>query len=287
MSVDGGLLESWAIVRGQPVFYRHREPNPDAHVIVHVHGFAGSGRYMMPTAALLSDTYRTFVPDLPGFGQSVDPDHTLTVPELADSAAAFLDVMGIETASMVGNSLGCAIVADFAHRHPHRLDSAILTSPAGGENNQPLLRAVSQILEDAPREPLSVAKVAVPDYVRFGLVPAYRLFSAMSKFPAAERLLELEVPTLIVLGSRDPLLPSPERIRQMANDMHADARVVVIRGAAHAINHSHPRELAALIDQFLTDRPLVGATGPLTAAPVAELRTRRGAGPSPAAEVPE
>jgi len=275
VSADGGLIEAWAIVRGQPVFYRHREPSPDAHVIVHVHGFAGSGRYMLPTAAMLSDTYRTYVPDLPGFGQSVDPDHTLSIPELADSAAAFLDVLGIETASMVGSSLGCSIVAAFAHRHPHRLDSAILVSPAGGENNQPLLRAVSQILHDAPREPLSVARVAVPDYVRFGIVPAYRLFSAMTKFPAAERLLELDVPTLIALGSRDPLLPGPDRIRQMANDMHAEARVVVIRGAAHAVNHSHPRELSALIDQFLTDRPLVGAAGPMAAAPVAELKTRR------------
>jgi len=46
--------------------------------------------------------------------------------------------------------------------------------------------------------------VMVPDYVRFGPVNTLRLFREMTQFPALERLLEVPVPTLAVLGSRDP-----------------------------------------------------------------------------------
>lgn len=71
------------------------------------------------------------VPDLPGFGRSINPDHALSIPEFADSAAAFLDEVGVERATIIGNSLGCAILASFAHRHPDRIERAVLVSPAG------------------------------------------------------------------------------------------------------------------------------------------------------------
>jgi pimeloyl-ACP methyl ester carboxylesterase len=264
------LVPEWAIVRKQPVFYRRSLNHQARRAIVHLHGFAISGSYMVPTAELLADEFRTFVPDLPGFGKSLDPDHVLSISELADSVEAFLDVVGVERATLVGNSLGCAIVASFAHRHSDRLDRVVLVSPAGGVNSRPLPRAMGQLLLDAPREPISMAKVAVPDYLRFGVVPALKLFRAMTRFPAVERVLELDVPTLAVLGSRDPLLPPASRVREMAGLVHDDVRIVVIKDAAHAINYSHPRELSAVIRQFMDDEPIVGAPES-AAAPVAEL----------------
>jgi pimeloyl-ACP methyl ester carboxylesterase len=265
------LDDAWVIVRGQPVFYRHAEPRPDAPVILHVHGFAISGAYMTPAAALLSDDFRTYVPDLPGFGKSLDPDHSLTIDELADSAAAFLDEMQVERATILGNSLGCAVLASFAHRYPDRIDRAILVSPAGGRNSQPLLRAIGQLAVDATREPPSMAKVAMPDYLRFGVVEALRLFVAMTRFPAFERVLELEVPTLAVLGSRDPLLPRWSQIREVASSMSTDVTVALIKDAAHAINFSHPVELASVVRPFMADEPVVASQAPGTA-PIAVIR---------------
>ena len=51
--------------------------------------------------------------------------------------------------------------------------------------------------------------MAVPDYLRFGPVSALRLFSQLTRFPSLERLQHSPVPTLAVLGSRDPLMPGP------------------------------------------------------------------------------
>ena len=272
MTSDAVLDERWAMVRGQPVFYRAAEPSPNAPVILHVHGFAISGRYMLPTADLLADEFRTYVPDLPGFGRSVDPDHALTIDEMADSLAALLDVVGVERTTLLGNSLGCAILAAFAHRHPDRIERAILVSPAGGVHSQPLLRAIWQLARDAPREPVSMAAVSVPDYLRFGVIDALRLFLAMTRFPALERILELSLPTLAVLGSRDPLLPPWRRIRQVADQLAPDATVVLVKGAAHAMNYSHPIELAAVVRQFMDDQPITGPDPGLGVAPVAVVR---------------
>lgn len=270
------LEDAWAIVRNQPIFYRHAEGPEGSRVLLHLHGFAISGSYMVPTAALLADEFTTYVPDLPGFGRSLDPDHALTIDELADSAAAFLDAMAVDRATVVGNSLGCALLAAFAHRHRDRIDRAVMVSPAGGPHSQPLPRAVAQLLLDAPREPVSMARVAVPDYLRFGVLPAMRLFAAMTRFPALDRLLELDVPSLVVLGTRDPLLPRASRVREVAERVHDSVRVLVIKDAAHAINYSHPRELAAVIRQFMDDERLLGAIGEPDAAPVAELVSRQG-----------
>jgi pimeloyl-ACP methyl ester carboxylesterase len=272
MTRKGDLLDSWAIVRNQPVFYRRSE-HDDGRVMVHLHGFAISGSYMVPTARLLADEFTTFVPDLPGFGKSLNPDHVLTIDELADSVRAFLDAVGVDRATLVGNSLGCAILAAFAHRHPDRLDRVVMVSPAGGVHSRPLPRAIGQLLLDAPREPASMAAVAVPDYLRFGVVPAVKLFHAMTRFPAVDHVLELDVSTLAVLGSRDPLLPPVGRVREMAGLVHDGVRIVVIKDAAHAINFSHPRELSAVIRQFMDDRPIVGAVDVPGGAPVAELHT--------------
>ncbi len=161
MAERGTLSGRWVIAGDTPVYLRVAEPDSSAPAVIHLHGFAISGRYMVPTAELLAGEFRTYVPDLPGFGRSPHPEQRATIPLLADHMARILDAVGVERATMVGNSLGCAVVAAFADRHPERLDRAVLVSPAGGIHSQPLARAVAQLTRDAFREPPSMARVAV------------------------------------------------------------------------------------------------------------------------------
>lgn len=245
----GGFAEQWRIVAGQPMFIR-TTGEPDSPAIVHVHGFASSGKYMMPTAVALPEFWNV-VPDLPGFGRSVDPPRTLSIEELADSLAAMMDELGIARAALLGNSLGTSIICGFAARHPERITAALLVSPAGGRANTPFLRAVGQLARDALREPPALAGVSAPEYMRFGVVEMLRLFGQMTRFPALAHMLELQVPTLAVLGTRDPLLPPWSRIREVASHLRTNVHIAVIRGAAHAINFSHPEPLAELVREFL------------------------------------
>jgi pimeloyl-ACP methyl ester carboxylesterase len=253
-----GLAERWTVVDGVDVFYRESPRSPaDARVITHLHGFGLSGRYLLPTAERLADEFRTYVPDLPGFGRSGRRRDMLDIPDLAHAAARFLDDRGVERTSLVGNSMGCPVIIEFAHHYPERVERAVLVSPAGGLFNQPLRRAISQLSVDAPREPVRMARVAVPDYARFGIPSTRRLFRALTQYPSLERLLEMKIPTLVVLGSRDPLLPSSHRINEIASQTDTHVLVVLLEGAAHAINFSHPDQLAHVIRLFMDDKPIV------------------------------
>ncbi|MET0782204.1 MAG: alpha/beta hydrolase [Microbacterium sp.] len=256
-----GLAERWTIVDGVDVFYRESANPPNARVMTHLHGFGLSGRYLLPTAELLADEFHTLVPDLPGFGRSGKHGAALDVPDLAHAAARFLDDRGIETTSLVGNSMGCPVILEFAHHYPERIERAVLVSPAGGVQNQPLRRAVGQLAKDGGREPRKMITVATPDYLRFGVPSTFKMFKALTQYPSLQRLLELQVPTLVVLGTRDPLLPGPARIKEVASQDENHVLIVVLEGAAHAINFSHPHELAHIIRLFMDDRPIVGLPG--------------------------
>ena len=251
------LAERWTTVGGVHVFYRESPSPPDARVMMHLHGFGLSGRYLLPTAERLSTDFHTFVPDLPGFGRSGRPSEPLDVPEMAHAAAAFLDDRGVQKVTLVGNSMGCPVICEFAYLYPERLERAILVSPAGGLNNQPFRRAFRQIAHDGIREPTRMLRVAVPDYLRFGVPSTVRMFRALTQYPSLDRLLALRVPTLAVLGDRDPLMPKPSRIQEVASRTANSVVLAVIEGAAHAINFSHPGELANVIRLFMADQPIV------------------------------
>ena len=252
------LAEKWTRFDGFDVFYRESPaPVPAGPVMVHLHGFGLSGRYLLPTAERLAAEFPTYVPDLPGFGRSTKKNASLDIPHLAYQATRFLDDRGVEKATFVGNSMGCPIIIQLAHRHPERIERAVLVSPAGGFFNRPLRRAIAQLATDAPREPTRMAGVAVPDYVRFGVPSTLHMFRALTQYPSLQRLLELRIPTLVVLGARDPLLPHAHRIDEVASQTDSHVLVVMIEDAAHAINFSHPRELAHVVRLFMEHRPIV------------------------------
>lgn len=230
-----------------------RSTSGDGVPLVHLHGFAISGAYLMPTARALAARGVNVVPDLPGYGRSERRDHVLDIPALAECTIALLDDLEIDEAVLVGNSMGCAISLEVAHSAPERVHRLVLVSPAGGVHNQPLGRAVGQLARDVFRESTRMFPVALPDYVRFGPLNGLRLFAELTRFPSLERLVHTPVPTLAVLGTRDPLLPPPGRIREVARLAPEHLTVALVDRAAHAVNFSHPVELAGVIGAWLDD----------------------------------
>src|SRR4051794_25243737 len=97
-------LQGRLMVAGRPLFYRRSVGgDPDGVPIVHVHGFAISGAYLMPTARLLAHHGPNVVPDLPGYGRSPRPDVTMGIPELAGTVLELIERMGFEKVVLVGN----------------------------------------------------------------------------------------------------------------------------------------------------------------------------------------
>jgi pimeloyl-ACP methyl ester carboxylesterase len=147
--------------------------------------------------------------------------------------------------------MGCPIGLEVAHEAPERVDRLVLVSPAGGLQNQPLFRGLGQLALDVMRESPTMVPVALPDYLRFGPINGLRLFHQLTLFPSLERLLHIPVPTLAVLGGRDPLMPSASRVGEMVRRAPEHLAVALVERAAHAVNFSHPEELAKLIEAWL------------------------------------
>lgn len=248
-------------IEGRTVFYRRSIGPEDAIPIIHLHGFGISGSYLMPTARRLTSRAVNVVPDLPGYGKSQRRQRILGIPALSDAVLALIDALGFPKVVLVGNSMGCPIGLEVAHAAPDRVHRLVMVAPAGGLQNRPLPTALRQLGHDVLRENPRMAGVAGPDYLRFGPLNALRLFSELTQFPSLERLVHTPVPSLAVLGSRDPLMPPPRRVLEVARMAPDHVSVVVILGAAHAINYSHPGELANVISSWLDDREIVDDPG--------------------------
>ncbi len=250
MTTEHGWVTERLRVEGRSVHIR-RSVGGTGVPVVHIHGFAISGAYLMPTARVLAGRRVNVVPDLPGYGRSERRDRVLDIPALAAALLGILDGLDIDQAVLVGNSMGCPIGLEVAHEAPERVDRLVLVSPAGGVQNQPLPRALGQLALDVVRESRRMVPVALPDYLRFGPVDGLRLFHQLTQFPSLERLLHTPVPTLAVLGGRDPLMPTPSRVREVARLAPEHVTVALVEEAAHAVNFSHPEELAQAIEAWL------------------------------------
>lgn len=254
MNQPRGILGSrWDLVDGLPLHavVSLNPGNTDCPPVVLVHGLVVSSRYMVPTALRLAPYCRVLAPDLPGFGKSAKPPHILDVPELADALAAWMQVVGLEKAALLGNSFGCQIVAEFAVRYPERIDRAILVGPTVDPRGRSALQQGIRWLLDAPREPMSLMSILVRDYLDAGLRRAFYTFRYALQDHIEEKLPRVQVPTLVVRGARDPIVP--QRWAEEATRLLPRGRLAVIPGAAHTVNYGAPLELVRVARPFLRE----------------------------------
>jgi 2-hydroxy-6-oxonona-2,4-dienedioate hydrolase len=238
-------------VDGCSLHYRvpHQRPAPDHLTLVMVHGLVVSSRYMLPTAAQLAPYYHVYLPELPGFGKSEKPDHYQDLDEMADTLAAWMSTLGLPQAVLLGNSLGCQIIARFAVRHPERIHSAIFVGPTMDARARTAHQEIGRWLLNALFEPFSLYPVVIRDYLDIG----FRRFVATFRYGLQDqieaRLPQMNIPTLVVRGSRDTVVPQywAERV----TDLLPQGKLVVLEKAAHDVNYNTPIELARTIRMFL------------------------------------
>ncbi len=154
-----GQAGSLVDVDGTRVWVEEAGP-ADGPPIVLIHGFGGSTWSWRETVPALADAgYRVVALDLANFGLSDKSwDRDTSHARQADLVAAVLDELGIESATVVGHSMGANVLAWLAARHPGRVDRAVLvdaaTGPAAGGGGGPLgallqvppVRRIAQLL---------------------------------------------------------------------------------------------------------------------------------------------
>jgi 2-hydroxy-6-oxonona-2,4-dienedioate hydrolase len=224
---------------------------PGRTPVVVVHGMVVSSLFMAPLAERLAPDFPVYTPDLPGFGDSEGPRYVLDVRQLADALADWMENMGLERAALVGNSLGCQMIADLAVRYPERVESAVLNGPTIDPENRTAVRQISRLMLDGLREKTSLALVHLRDYAKAGPRRAFRTYQHMMEDRIEDKLPRMRMPTMIVRGGRDPVVP--QRWAEEATALLPDGRLRVIPGSAHATNWDAPLEFARVIRPFLLE----------------------------------
>lgn len=217
--------------------------------VVLVHGLSVSSRYMVPTARRLACDFPVYAPDLPGYGHSQKPGEILDVPQLAAALLDWLDTAGLDRVSMLGNSMGCQVIVDFALRFPRRIDRAVLTGPTIDSRARSSLREILRGLRNMRYEPLSLTPILVRDYLYAGPRRTFATLSDAEQDPIRQKLKRVPVPVLVVRGQHDRIVPQDwaEEVTRLL----PDGRLVVIPGAAHAVIYDAAPRLAPMVKEFL------------------------------------
>ena len=217
--------------------------------LVLVSGLGVSSTYMKPALLELAEFSDVYCPDLPGFGESSKPERVLDISELSESLAAFMRESEIEGAVLIGHSFGCQIAGEFALRYPEKLERLVLAAPSGDPSINSAFRYFGRLILDVPREPLSLIPIAVNDYLKAGLIRGWRTLQYALQDCLEEKLPHIETPTLVVRGSKDPIV-SAEWTDKMA-ELLPQGHLISIEGAAHAVNYNSPVKFARAIQEFL------------------------------------
>jgi 2-hydroxy-6-oxonona-2,4-dienedioate hydrolase len=224
-------------------------PRCPAPSVVLVHGQVISSLYMVPTARRLAGDFPVLAPDLPGFGLSDKPRRVLTIPELADALAWWMDAVGLRSAALVANSLGCQVVSDLAARRPERVEALVLAGPTMDREARTAWAQVGRWVRDWSGERPSLALAHLRDFALAGPGRALRTFRHALADRIEDKLPLVEAPTLVVRGERDPI--APQRWAEQVTGLIPRARLVVIPEGPHCVNYSTPDAFARVVRAFL------------------------------------
>jgi 2-hydroxy-6-oxonona-2,4-dienedioate hydrolase len=219
--------------------------------VVLVHGLGLSGRYMLPTAQHLAPHFPTYLPELPGFGDSARPETVLDVPGLADALAAWLRAVGLAQAALLGNSFGCQVIADLAARYPQLVERAVLQGPTTPPKERSWFWQLVRWRQNQPYNPDSLSPITWGDYRKCGYRRLIRVFRYQLQDRIETKLPRILAPVLVVRGQHDPIC-GPSWAAEVGR-LLPDGRHVEIPEVAHTLVYTAPEPLAGVIRPFLEE----------------------------------
>ncbi|WP_225094623.1 alpha/beta fold hydrolase [Streptomyces sp. CoH27] len=218
--------------------------------VVCVHGAGVSSRELRPLLEALGPRHDAWSVDLPGFGASAGPARPLGLRALADSLADWLTAVGLDQAVLLGSSFGCQIAVDLAVRRPERVTALVLVGPTVDPAARGFLRQLLRWAHNAPQERASMAPLNLADYRDAGPRRLVEAFAEALRDRIEDKLPYVPVPTLVVRGARDRLVP--EEWAEEVTRLLPAGRLAVVAESGHMVPYRQPHALAALVTDFLT-----------------------------------
>jgi pimeloyl-ACP methyl ester carboxylesterase len=218
-----------------------------------VHGLGCSHGYFLRLARALRRDALVIAPDLPGFGRTRGPSRALDVRGQSEALADWLRATGRAGAVLVANSTGCQTAVDLAVHSPELLGPLVLVGPTVDRQARSAPRQVARLLANSPWERPTLGLVLVPAWIACGAQRYVETFRYVLADPIERKLPRVPVPTVVVRGARDPVVP-----RDWADEVACtlpDGRVVEVPGVGHTVNWSAPEPLARIVRPLLTVGP--------------------------------
>lgn len=257
----------YVVNKGARLYWNQRGNGPPVLMIM---GLSFTHEMWFRVAPAIANEYTAIVFDNRGMGRSDVPRGPYTMARMASDARAVLDAAGMESAHVIGASMGGMIAQELALRHPERVRSLILgcTTSRGLFGKWPEFQHGprewngDRVERERSLRPLLYAE-ATPSAlieedvrVRCGCTWSYKgflnQFAGILMWSAYRRLPRIQVPTLVVHGDEDRLVP-PENGRVLASRIPA-ARFELLRGAGHILVTDQPERSIEVIRGFLEEQ---------------------------------
>lgn len=248
----------------------HYETYGQGPPVVLLHGWLGSWGIWQQAMSTLGQTFRTYALDFWGFGESGKKHPQYTISDFVALVDQFMEKLGIESAPLVGHSMGGTVALSVAIYRPRRVQKVVVVgSPIEGG-------ALSPLLQLAGYRPAAFLAYNLPVLLRLGL----RLYAPRITSPADEwyrmqerdlsrttlesflfsiaslrrtdlrpRLNGIRVPTLGIYGSGDNIVDPRQGESLKAGVPHA--QIEVMEGARHFPMLDQPEQFIRVLHGFL------------------------------------
>jgi pimeloyl-ACP methyl ester carboxylesterase len=265
-----------------------------ADTMLFVHGLGANWQTWLENLPYFARTHRCVSLDLPGFGQSEMPGEEISMSLYADVLDELCGELGINQATVLGNSMGGFVSTELAIRHPQRVARLVLVSPAilwqELRRARPLMTlarvselTVGRLLAgDAPRAVVRRPRPPAAAIAMGGIYAPQRLsrelqheliltikrtdgflpaLLAFGDYPVREELPKIACPTLIVWGAEDRLVSV--RDAHALAELIPDSQVEVFERTGHVAMLERPGQFHEAVDAFIArtserDRALAG-----------------------------
>lgn len=258
--------ENFITVDGCRVRYLEEGFSNKQHILC-LHGLGASADRWAKILPLLSKEYHVVAPDIVGFGYSDKPEVYYTIDFFVNFVNKFAKKLKLERPILMGASLGGQIAAETALSDSNSVEKLVVISPAGIMKeatpalNHYIAAAMYPTFENAKKAfqemtgSNKVDDIYTKDFVNRMQLPnaKYAFMSAVMGSKAApiltDRLHKIRIPTLIVWGKKDGLIPS-KFAKQFHNNIR-HSKLVLMEDCGHTPYFEKPDRFYDVVIEFL------------------------------------
>jgi pimeloyl-ACP methyl ester carboxylesterase len=264
----------------------YTETGSGSKTLLFIHGLANFKGVWKSNILELSKTHRCIAIDLPGNGHSSSGDYKYSMFFYAECVKQFIDKMNLTNVILVGHSMGGQIALLLSLRYPHLIDKLVLIAASGleyfSEMDKMMVNQSMQMTQMFYSNEQSLESAIHTSFYNFDKLSINTLIkdakefipihssgkwqkmvkhsiSAMLNEQVQQFLPTIKLPTLIIFGDNDAMIPNKllhasetvQTIAKKANALIENSQVLIIKNAGHFVQIEKSKEVNASIEAFV------------------------------------